>query len=106
MTATKQAAPESPSVKDYEVVKATEVRFHVQVFIAGREGVQESRMGNKRLATRECKSLVAQGGFGSAGSVTMETFRPGRNDFKRTLIFQCARRYQKNGKLVTKVEEL
>ncbi len=81
--------------------------FHVQVFIAGREGVQEQRQGNKRLAIRECKSLVSEGGFGSAGSVTMEVERSASvKGVSRTLIFQCSRKYQKNGKLLTKAEEL
>lgn len=76
------------------------VEFHMQVALAGREGTQESRIGNKRQAIRDCKNLVKQGAFGSAGSVTMQEGR------KRTLLFQCHMAKAKSGKLVLKIDEL
>jgi hypothetical protein len=85
------------------------VTFYVQVALAGRTGTQEISDTNKRHAIRDCKNLVKNGEFGSAGSVTMTESRgtgPDAKSPKRTLIFQCHMAKTKSGKLALKIDEL
>ncbi len=84
-------------------------QFHVQVMLAGREGTQEEYLSNKREAIRRCKRLVQLGSFGSAGAVYVvgpargpQLDKPG----KRTLIYQCHKALNREGREFVKQDEL
>lgn len=85
--------------------------FHIQVFLAGREGVQEEYIGGKREAIRRCKRLVGQGSFGSAGAVYVVEQQGAQDGYengtvKRTLIFQCHKAMTKQKREYVKIDEL
>jgi hypothetical protein len=75
-------------------------QFHVQVFFAGREGVQEEYDSQKRRSIRKMKDLLKSAPFGSSGSVRMVQGK------RRILIAQAHVAYRKNGSLIVKMDEL
>ncbi len=79
--------------------------YHIQVAIAGREGVQEEYETNKREAIRKARRLTGLGGFGSAASVTWTTVGK-RGKVHRRLLYQCTKVKSRAGREYVKVEEL
>lgn len=88
------------------------IEFRIDVQIAGRAGQQQLFETQKRSAIRQCRALVKQGGFGSAGAVTAlevetgddsESGRPPKN---KGLVYQCHMGKTRKGKDVLKVDEL
>ncbi len=82
----------------------TTTSYHIEVALAGREGTQSEHEGSKREAVRKCKRLVGNGGFGSAGSVTIH--EASGEKVKRRLMYQCHVAKRRDGKLYVRQDEL